>query len=227
MSKTEILEQHREGEHRRSHCISTKVDWRQWAREQDHRSGLRRYTHDLSDDRSERTFPYVPGLLVLGQAHVELSHDQLLERRTTKISSAVRKQDGESNDSLSFRFHAIGASFMCDQPDALMRGPPHERDIEAIAREQRRETPTTIRQYVSIEWRDQTAFAKNFTSIALERTANGVHLVQSSASKSKKRLVCQLHVRQCLEDRHRTARNSVKPLVFAVLLQRVLQREFR
>ncbi|MFK4511982.1 hypothetical protein LPJ38_03260 [Bradyrhizobium daqingense] len=44
-------------------------------------------------------------------------------------------------------------------------------DVELVAREQRRETLTTIRQYVSFEWREQNACAKRFAPIVHEREA--------------------------------------------------------
>ncbi|MBR0903009.1 hypothetical protein [Bradyrhizobium liaoningense] len=81
-------------------------------------------------------------------------------------------------------------------------------DVELVAREQRRETPTTIRQYVSFEWRGQNASAKKSASIAVERKAMEYVLLKRCVAL-KSRSVCQVDVRHCLEHRHRKKATGV------------------
>lgn len=50
----------------------------------------------------------------------------------------------------------------------LMRGSTRVRSVTLVAREQRRETPTTIRQYVSLEWRESTVCEKTTRRIEID-----------------------------------------------------------
>ena len=66
-----------------------------------------------------------------------------------------------------------------------MRGSPRVSDVELVAREQRRETLTTIRQYMSFEWREQNACAKKFAPIAREREAMECILLKRSVELNR------------------------------------------
>jgi len=60
-----------------------------------------------------------------------------------------------------------------------MRGSPRMSDVELVAREQRRETPTTIRQYVSFEWRGAKCIGKKICVDRGRTKSNGIRLVET------------------------------------------------
>lgn len=66
-----------------------------------------------------------------------------------------------------------------------MRESPRASDVELVAREQRRETLTTIRQYVSFEWREQNACAKKRAPVVRARKAMEYILLKRSVEMNR------------------------------------------